>query len=226
MAVASTVVLDLDDTLYLERDYVRSGFLAVAASLASHESRKQYIFDVLWDSFCNEEPLPPFQHLTAIDAHLSTADIPQLVKVYREHTPSITLLPGARAFLDWAMEAQLNLALITDGDSDRQRAKLRSLGIESCFQSLIVTGDRGRTFWKPHPWSYLETAGRLSIEHGPSLAYVGDNAEKDFLTPNQLGWTTLQIRQPGQLRDKSHDSQEHQANYQVDNWDRVRALLT
>lgn len=46
------VVFDLDDTLYLERDFVKSGFLAVAAVVASAVgSQEEEIFSFLWNLF-------------------------------------------------------------------------------------------------------------------------------------------------------------------------------
>ena len=48
-----TVILDLDDTLYDERDYCKSGFAAVADHLAASGDAPaaERIFDALWGQF-------------------------------------------------------------------------------------------------------------------------------------------------------------------------------
>jgi len=43
-------VLDIDDTLYLERDYVRSGFCAVGRWLAEHQNVEDF-FERAWALF-------------------------------------------------------------------------------------------------------------------------------------------------------------------------------
>jgi putative hydrolase of the HAD superfamily len=32
------------------------------------------------------------------------------------------------------------------------------------------------------------------------MSYIGDNPEKDFIGPRKLGWLTIRLRQPEQLR--------------------------
>ncbi len=42
------VVFDLDDTLYPEVEYVRSGYRVVAAALAGGERDQSRIYELLW----------------------------------------------------------------------------------------------------------------------------------------------------------------------------------
>ena len=49
----TTVVFDLDDTLYDEIDYCRSGFAAVAEALAASHGLTDHkrLFDAFWNQF-------------------------------------------------------------------------------------------------------------------------------------------------------------------------------
>jgi len=49
--MASVVVLDMDDTLFLERDYVLSGFAAVDAVVAKEHGLKGFS-ESAWRLFC------------------------------------------------------------------------------------------------------------------------------------------------------------------------------
>src|SRR5438105_4418137 len=52
LSLVEGVVFDLDDTLYLEREYVRSGFLYVASTLHGKGGVHQAeIFESLWGLF-------------------------------------------------------------------------------------------------------------------------------------------------------------------------------
>ena len=120
------LVFDLDDTLYLERDFACSGFTAVETHLndkygnrVSHgtcwrlfvEGARGKIFDLALESF-------------GIEATPSLLD--ELVQVYRSHPPQIRLCPDACRFL---ASDRRRRAIITDGPADMQRSKIAALGI-------------------------------------------------------------------------------------------------
>lgn len=190
-----TVVFDLDDTLYPERDYVLSGFSAVNDWFRQHlavegffETAKKLYLD---GSRGNIFDLT-LQHLKLED---SSAMIQSLIKVYREHKPKISLFNDAK----WALGYFRNikkLGLLTDGYLVSQKNKVASLGIENYFNIVIYSDLYGRNNWKPSQLPYLkimETLGFL----GPEYVYVGDNPAKDFVSAKKLGWQTIQISRPG-----------------------------
>ena len=108
-------------------------------------------------------------------------------EIYRTHEPKISLFDDAHwALGHFAQEGPIGL--ITDGTTEMQTAKVKALAIAGSFEEIIYTHEGGgRDFHKPHPWSYerMETA---IGQPGDRFVYVGDNASKDFLTPNARGW--------------------------------------
>src|SRR3546814_2047633 len=85
--VASVVVLDLDDTLYLERDYVRSGFKAVEQWLVLERAAAGFS-DTCWRLFEGGHRGDIFDQgllELGLDSHAEL--VAQLVTVYREHHP-------------------------------------------------------------------------------------------------------------------------------------------
>lgn len=190
-----TVVFDLDDTLYLERDFVRSGFAAAerwlnrergVAGFAECATRlfagglRGHVFDAA---------------LAELGVAVSPATIERLVAAYRGHEPVLSLPEDAVAALAWARR-RLRLGLITDGFASVQVRKIRALGLEAQIPCRIVTDELGREFWKPSPEPYHRV-----MQHFPGSAegfvYVGDNPRKDFLAPRALGWRTVRIRRVG-----------------------------
>src|SRR3546814_902485 len=104
--VASVVVLDLDDTLYLERDYVRSGFKAVEQWLALERAAAGFS-DTCWRLFEGGHRGDIFDQgllELGLDSHAEL--VAQLVTVYREHHPDIALQPDARRFLEASRPGQ------------------------------------------------------------------------------------------------------------------------
>src|SRR3546814_4889204 len=135
--VASVVVLDLDDTLYLERDYVRSGFKAVEQWLVLERAAAGFS-DTCWRLFEGGHRGDIFdQGLLELGLDSHAALVAQLVTVYREHHPDIALQPGARRFLEASRPGQA-IALLTDGHLVSQQRQIeRSEDHTSELQSLI-----------------------------------------------------------------------------------------
>ena len=84
------VIFDLDDTLYSEKQYVRSGFKAVADYLNDDDAEQK-----LWDYFIAGQ--------SAIDALMNEMNIPEkkesCLTIYREHYPTISLYDGVKEMI-------------------------------------------------------------------------------------------------------------------------------
>jgi putative hydrolase of the HAD superfamily len=191
------VIFDLDDTLYLERDFVRSGFHAVDRWCTStlrlsgvRELAQEYfeagrrgdIFDAV---------------LEKLKAPHADDTIKDLVRVYREHAPSIVLATDAARCLS-TLKGQVHLGLLTDGNSVTQWGKINALGIRDAFEEIVVTGDWGTEFFKPHLRGFQHLERRFGSPSARFI-YVADNPSKDFTGPRELGWRTVRVKRPAGL---------------------------
>ncbi len=187
------VLFDLDDTLYLERDYVASGFRAVGRWMAER-------YGVTAFARVCQELFAAGRRGDVFDAALAALDLAErvpvveLIRVYREHHPDIRLLPDAERLLR-RLHGRVPLALVTDGTARVQRRKLLALGIAPLFDVITVTDELGRAFWKPHPRPFLATLEALGVEPHETL-WIADNPKKDFLTPRRLGMACVRVRRP------------------------------
>lgn len=83
------------------------------------------------------------------------------------------------------------VALITNGPSDRQRAKLRLLGFEDKFDFIYISGEHG--IHKPEVYPFEYTAKKLGIS--PSeLLYVGDHPVNDVDASRRAGYTPVWVK--------------------------------
>ncbi len=119
MIKTKAYIFDLDDTLYCEHDYVRSGFRAVACFLASLSSYDvDRIYEMLvheWKENGRGKVFDVVCEQLRIQAH-----IPSLVRAYRYHQPSISLYGDARKLLDHLRGSNKKIGIITDGHSVMQ----------------------------------------------------------------------------------------------------------
>lgn len=219
VTIPAVIVFDLDDTLYLERDFVRSGLRAAGAwledtaglpgleerCLALFESgHRTRIFDMA---------------LEGLEVNNADVIVPQLVEIYRGHRPEIKLTEDADRYLGRQNDGE-RYALITDGIAETQAAKVRSLGLYARLGHVICTGAWGPGFGKPHPRAF-EAVEAWSGKSGCDLVYVADNPTKDFITPRARGWRTVQILRPERVHHLDAPDAAHKAHAAITSLDEL-----
>jgi putative hydrolase of the HAD superfamily len=196
----TTVIFDLDDTLYDEIDFCRSGFRAAAQHVArlSDAPSADDVFAAFWKSFITGDCGSTFNlGLAALGIPYDDHLIGTLVEIYRTHLPSLTLPADSRAILE-SLKDRYTLGLLTDGFVPTQRLKVRALGIQPYFKAIMYTEELGREFWKPSPRGFEKLLEMLGARPEETV-YVADNEVKDFIAPNGLGFLTIQLLRPGGL---------------------------
>ena len=191
------VVFDLDDTLVAERDYVRSGYAAVAEHVRRLTGRSDEFEEWLWQRFLGGQSEGALGAMNAAFGLRLNGQVQELIKVYREHVPAIRAIDGMPSLLAGLHETR-RLGLLSDGFLPGQRLKLAALRLERFFDAVVFTEELGRSAWKPAPHGYELMAAMLDLPQR-TCAYVADNPAKDFISPNRLGWRTIQIVRPGQV---------------------------
>lgn len=177
------IILDLDDTLYNEVDYIKSGY----QKIAERYPKITGVQEELWQYFIEKKP--------AIDLFLKNHSMEQekeeCLKSYRNQMPNIVLPQEHKELLEkWRREGK-KLGIITDGRPKGQRNKIAALGLETLVDEIIVTdelaGTNGdvRKFRKPEKLAFEMMQMRMGIPY-EKMIYIGDNKQKDFQAPEKL----------------------------------------
>ncbi len=191
------VVFDVDDTLYLEREYVRSGFDAVGA-WAAGELGVAGVGDAAWEHFLAGGRGDAFDAaLRRVGMEPTSATVAAMVECYRNHRPVIAMLPDAVTLVD-RLRGRVALAAVTDGPLASQRAKVEALGVADWAGVVVFTEEFGPGFAKPHPRAFELIEARFGTR-GADNVYLADNPAKDFSAPRALGWRTVRVRRPASL---------------------------
>ncbi len=179
------VVFDLDDTLYSERDFLVSGYRAVASHVARRTGFAAVnIFEAMMAILAKSGRREVFPMV--VSTFLDNSDsLSELIGIYRSHRPEIRLLSGYRELLT-RLRREFLLGIITDGIPEVQRRKVSALGLEDAVDQIIYTWDYGREREKPDPLPFSILLRTLGVE--PSRAvYVGDNDAKDCIGAHRAG---------------------------------------
>lgn len=177
------LVFDLDDTLYDEIDFVKSGFREVSKYL-----QNPIYYDFMFDVFIQEGSGKVFDRL--ISHYKLKIPLQKLVEIYRFHQPSISLSQESVVLLEFAQ--RYATALISDGHYIMQQNKFKQLGLD-CYISYPLFTDFYHTH-KPENRAYEMVMQHFKKE--TQFIYISDNPRKDFIAPKALNWIGIRYKNP------------------------------
>jgi HAD superfamily hydrolase (TIGR01509 family) len=195
----SCFLVDLDDTLYAETDYVDSGYRAIAPLIA--EAAGVPVDEAL---MLLRYEFRKFGRTGAFDRVLKTlgaSSLPVglLVEAYREHVPDIAFYPQAEEALA-RLSSVAPVAIVTDGTPAMQRRKVAALGLDTRVDAVVYCWECQAP--KPEVGGYLQAAAALGVD--PARAsVVGDDPFHDMAAAHALGVGAARVR-TGRLGDLDH----------------------
>ena len=196
--ILKAILFDLDDTLYLEKDFVKSGFKTVATLIQNDNGiDKEVVYNRFWSIFNSGERKNIFDSYISEFGKINYT-INELVNIYRSHVPNINLLPGIDEYL-LSLSRVYKLGLVTDGYIQMQKNKINALGLNNIFDQILITEELGRKFWKPSTMPFSKICDKLGVIPMEAI-YIADNPKKDFKGPNKLGMDSIRLH----LKDGEH----------------------
>ena len=183
------VVFDLDDTLYKEIDFLKSGFGKIASCLQNQQT--ETVFAKMMEFYNTGRNV----FASIIQEYNLDYSITDLLNMYREHKPNIVLSSDSKELLDYLIKQGCVIGLLTDGRKTTQYNKIESLELFRYIKrsNIVISEEFGSE--KPSEGNY-----RYFMNQYPNdeYVYIGDNLKKDFITPNRLGWQTICLIDNGQ----------------------------
>lgn len=192
------IVFDIDDILFLSRDYYRSGIRAVHRYLQEEVGISGF-GPRAWQRFEDLGPVDLFSETLRIMGHRPEETLLRtILDIYRGHEPAIGLLPDAQLCLE-RLYGDYALAALTAGPIPEQHGKVEKLGIDDFCTPLVYAGDH-RGDRCPGPRAFQEMERRSGFPAAASL-YITDNP-MELLYAQEADFQALRIRRPGSLLEK------------------------
>ncbi|MGN0728257.1 HAD family hydrolase [Treponema sp.] len=95
-----------------------------------------------------------------------------------------SLFSDALPALEKLSSLKIRMGIITNGDSENQRSKLKRAGITEFFSPIVISSEAGAS--KPDP-TIFQKAMELSETPRDKTWYVGDSTEHDIVPARKLG---------------------------------------
>lgn len=219
------VAFDLDDTLYCETEYAKSGFKAVSGELERMTGvDRNMVYEAMLDAFKADSRRVFDRALESLDVAYDKKLIEALIEVYRNHEPDIRLFCDADEILEYLRIRNYGIGIITDGYACSQWKKIKALELDKRADCIIVTDDFGRMYWKPHARSYEKLVSYFCISPDEAV-YVGDNDEKDFITAKVMGIKTIKIDRSNGVYKNVNKTDEYKAELEIMNLLELKSYL-
>src|SRR5205814_128718 len=132
---------------------------------------------------------------TLMDCGYAPSDEPaQIAKVFfYEWSVGWYLVEGAVEALK-RLGPKFTLGVITNGQTDGQRGKLRKLELDPYFSVILVSAELG--IGKPSPGIFLEAARLVGVTPGEA-AHIGDSLTTDIAGANRAGMLSVWLNRAG-----------------------------
>ena len=195
----SAVVVDLDDTLYPQADYLASAAAAVGTAAGNAGLDGAAVHAALRHELAagSDAGGTIDRALLAVGVPpAALADVvPPLVTAFTGHTPRrLAPYPGVEVALR-SLAAAAPLACLTDGHPRIQAAKLAATGLGDLLPLVVVTDALGgRAARKPCPDGLLAIAAQLGVPVD-RLLVIGDRPGKDVAVAAAVGARAIRVRQ-------------------------------
>ena len=102
----------------------------------------------------------------------------------KQREEAVYLFEGAMETLEYFRCRNVVLALITNGEADKQRNKIKRFRLERFFTTILIEGELG--FGKPEEAVYHQALHELGLRPDEVWS-VGDNLEWDVQGPQKTG---------------------------------------
>jgi putative hydrolase of the HAD superfamily len=214
------IVFDLDDTLYDEITFVRSGFRAVGEHFMPLGT--EAMFEEMARILERDGRGDVFDNVLQKFGLYSKENVKKALGIYRSHTPKIELNADAKEMLEYYKTLKTPLYLVTDGNKNVQANKIKALGVEKLFKHAFITHRYGKIHAKPSPYCFIKIAQKEGVKY-EDILYVADNVNKDFVNIKKLGFRTIRIKQG--MFAKAQKPQEFHAEREINSLLELKNIL-
>jgi len=187
------VFFDLDNTLYDSREYCFGAFKEISDYLSEkYNIPSSEIYKNLTNLWQKKTSIYPY----LFDDLLKILDIKNgkltmnIVKIFNGYKGKLKPYSEVISTLKKLKKGGYKLGIITDGNVERQKRKIKLLGIKNFFETIIYTKEIEP---KPSESPFLVALGKIKIKPRNAF-YVADNPLVDFEGAKKIGMITLRIK--------------------------------
>lgn len=185
------VIFDLDNTLYNVEQYYLGAFKEIAEYLSKkYNLHRQEIYNKLVNIWREKTSMYHYLFTELLNFFNLENELEDVIKIFNNYDSELNPYPEVIPTLEELKKRNYKLGIITDGNIDRQKRKIKLLGLEQFFEIIVFTKELDNP--KPSEIPFQEVVNKLKIIPQESF-YVADNPLIDFEGAKKVGMKTVRI---------------------------------
>jgi len=185
------IIFDLDDTLYNEESFFLSGIQNVAIFLSyKFKLNKNLLNNYMMNYFKKNGRNKIFNQTLKYFKIYTIKNLNLCIQIYRYSNRKIYLNNDSKFILNFLKNK--NLYLVTDGNKNVQKMKIKLLNLNKYFKKIFITHNYGIHNSKPSIFCFKKIC-QLENTTFNNLVYIGDNPSKDFINLNKKKALTIRL---------------------------------
>lgn len=185
------IIFDLDNTLYDVEQYFSGAFKVISEYIAKkHKIDQEKIYNKLMELWKKKTSSYPYLFNDMLKFFDLEKELNRVVEMFNDYEGKFKPHYGVIPTLKKLKKRGYKLGIITDGNVERQKRKIKSLGIMDFFDIVILTKEVNSSKLSEIP--FQKAINKLGVEAKNSF-YVGDNPLIDFKCAKKTGMKTVRI---------------------------------
>lgn len=173
------VIFDLDNTLYADHSYFRNVFMQYSKSLFSN-------IDLILNDEFRLKSIDIFGDILKKKNIFTKKKQIDLFFLYKTIKCKLFLYDDAYELIDFLKKKGIKICIITNGNVEVQKNKVKCLGINDLFDKIIYARQWGKIYEKPNPKSFAKALSYFSVKK-EDVIFVGDNPDTDIIGASNFG---------------------------------------
>lgn len=192
-SVVEAIIFDLDDTLYLQADWLAGAWAAVAEAAVGQGVDSMALAEALVRIASEGSDRGGIIDRGLVAVGHPEVMVPPLVDAFLNYQAKpLNTLAGVDEMLAQLRVDGIGVAIVTDGALSTQRSKVAALGLTDRVDFIVMSDELGRQYRKPHPKPILEAMRLLHVKPNTTVM-IGDRPEKDVAAAAAAGVRTVRV---------------------------------
>ncbi len=227
----TTIIFDVDDTLYDQLTPFQQAFEAVFHDLSIPiEELFKYsriysdeVFQQSEDGTITKLEMQIYRIRKAMehfDQQISDEQAIKFQEIYQHNQSQLQMDPRMKEVLDICVEKQVQIGIITNGPAEHQRKKIKCLELEKWVPKkyIFVSGELGIAKPDVRVFQHVEKVMQLDKK---ATYYIGDAYLNDIIGAKRAGWQAIWVNR----RNHPMESEEFVPDYFIENDTDVKQLI-
>lgn len=201
------IVFDVDDTLYEQIVPFENAYNKLFSYEVDMEKLyllSRYYSEVKFEASRSGEMTMDEYHIYRVQKAaedlgivLTDEEALNFQKEYKKNQGNLQMTVITKSILNYLVENDIKLGIITNGPSEHQWNKVKALGVEKWIDTdkIIVSCDLEIN--KPDKRIFEEMERRLNLSN-EKILYIGDSLENDVVGCNNAGWDIIWLNRYNQ----------------------------